>query len=168
MRRCVKLVRHDGDSRLNHASTRLDMHRSASSSLLRCGYGESSSACVGKICACAGKFVSDRDKVIVSRSVVGHVKVRHECGISDQIGINCERDSGGGVVGNDSQTVTTVADVSDSLDGTYLTLDGFSGTWAIWIDTDDSGTAEPAHGKDSSVEITSNRAVLAVRWFGCA
>ena len=55
----------------------------------------------------------------------------------------------------ETQTVTTVADVSDSLDGTYLTLDGFSGTWAIWIDTDDSGTAEPAHGKDSSVEITS-------------
>jgi len=55
----------------------------------------------------------------------------------------------------ETQTITTVADVSDSLDATFVTLDGNSGTWAIWIDTDNSGTAEPSHGKTSSVEITS-------------
>lgn len=54
----------------------------------------------------------------------------------------------------ETQTITTVADVSDSLDGTYVTLEGNSGTWAIWIDTDDSGTAEPSHGLDDSVEVT--------------
>lgn len=54
----------------------------------------------------------------------------------------------------ETQTITTVADASDSLDGTYLTLQGNSGTWAIWIDTDDSGTAEPSHGMNDSVEVT--------------
>lgn len=54
----------------------------------------------------------------------------------------------------ETQTITAVADVSDSLDGTFVTLEGASGTWAIWIDTDDSGTAEPSHGMDSSVEVT--------------
>jgi len=52
-------------------------------------------------------------------------------------------------------TVTTVADVSDSLNLKYLTLDGNSGTWAIWIDVDDSGSAEPAHGMTNSAEIIS-------------
>ena len=52
-------------------------------------------------------------------------------------------------------TVTTVADVSDSLNAKYLTLEGNSGTWAIWIDVDDSGTAEPAHGMTNSAEIIS-------------
>lgn len=54
----------------------------------------------------------------------------------------------------EKQTVTTVADVADDLDGTYLTLEGKSGTWAIWIDVDNSGTTEPAHGMDASVEVT--------------
>jgi len=54
----------------------------------------------------------------------------------------------------ETQTITAIADVADSLDGTYVTLEGNSGTWAIWIDTDDSGTAEPSHGMDSSVEVT--------------
>ena len=54
----------------------------------------------------------------------------------------------------ETQTITTVADVSANLDATYVTLEGNSGTWAIWIDADDSGTAAPAHGKDSAVEIT--------------
>lgn len=54
----------------------------------------------------------------------------------------------------ETQTITTVADSSDSLDATYVTLEGNSGTWAIWIDTDDSGTSEPSHSKDSSVEVT--------------
>jgi len=52
-------------------------------------------------------------------------------------------------------TVTTVADVSDSLNLKYLTLDGNSGTWAIWIDVDDSGSVEPAHGMTNSAEIIS-------------
>lgn len=55
----------------------------------------------------------------------------------------------------ETSTVQTVADTSASLDGTYFTLEGNSGTWAPWIDVDNSGTAEPAHGADSSVEITS-------------
>lgn len=55
----------------------------------------------------------------------------------------------------ETQTVTTVADVSDSLDGTYITLEGESGTWTVWIDVDDSGTAAPASGTDSFAEITS-------------
>ena len=52
-------------------------------------------------------------------------------------------------------TVTTVADVSDSLNLKYLTLDGNSGTWTIWIDVDDSGSVEPAHGMTNSAEIIS-------------
>ena len=55
----------------------------------------------------------------------------------------------------ETATVTTVADVSDSLNAKYFTLDGNSGTWAIWIDVDDSGTAEPAHGQTNSAEIIS-------------
>lgn len=55
----------------------------------------------------------------------------------------------------ETSTATTVADVSDSLDAKYLTLEGNSGTWAIWIDVNDSGTAEPAHGQTNSAEIIS-------------
>ena len=52
-------------------------------------------------------------------------------------------------------TVTTVADVGDSLDGIYFIMQEPAGSVAFWIDTDDSGTAEPAHGADRSVEITA-------------
>lgn len=55
----------------------------------------------------------------------------------------------------ETQTVVTVADVSASLDAKYFTLDGNSGTWAVWIDVDDSGTAAPAHGQNSAAEIKS-------------
>ena len=48
-----------------------------------------------------------------------------------------------------------MADVSDSLDGTYFILEDSSGTVAFWFDVDDSGTAEPTHGADRSVEITT-------------
>ena len=52
------------------------------------------------------------------------------------------------------QTVTTVADVSGDLNGKYFTMDGNSGTWAVWIN--EYGTApEPAHGQTNSVEISS-------------
>jgi hypothetical protein len=60
--------------------------------------------------------------------------------------------------GSDVQQINSilcVADVSDSLDGTYFILPDKDGTVAFWIDTDDSGTAEPAHGADRSVEITT-------------
>lgn len=55
----------------------------------------------------------------------------------------------------ETQTVTTVADVASSLDGTYFTLEGNSGTWAVWIDVGDTGTAEPAHGMTNDVEVTA-------------
>ena len=55
----------------------------------------------------------------------------------------------------ETQTMVTVADVTDSLNAKYVTLDGNSGTWAIWIDVDDSGTAEPAHGMTNSAKIAS-------------
>ena len=51
--------------------------------------------------------------------------------------------------------IETVADVADSLDGTYFILYDDAGSVAFWIDVDDSGTAEPAHGADRSVEITT-------------
>tara|TARA_R110002012_G_scaffold130733_3_gene283270 strand:- start:2351 stop:3097 length:747 start_codon:yes stop_codon:yes gene_type:complete len=52
------------------------------------------------------------------------------------------------------QTVTTIADSSGSLNAKYFTLEGYSGTWAVWFDIDNSGTTEPAHGKDHSVKIS--------------
>jgi len=55
----------------------------------------------------------------------------------------------------ETSTVTTVADVAASLDAKYFTLAGNSGTWAVWIDVDDGGTAEPAHGMTNSAEIIS-------------
>lgn len=51
--------------------------------------------------------------------------------------------------------ITCVADVTDSLDGTYFILNEPAGSVAFWIDTDNSGTAEPAHGASRSVEITT-------------
>lgn len=60
--------------------------------------------------------------------------------------------------GNDTQEVTSitcVADETDSLDGTYFLLEDEDGTVAFWIDTDDSGTVEPSHGADRSIEITT-------------
>jgi len=51
--------------------------------------------------------------------------------------------------------ITTVADVSGDLDGTYFEFSDDAGTVAFWFDIDDSGTAEPSHGKDRSVEITT-------------
>lgn len=54
----------------------------------------------------------------------------------------------------EQQTITTVADVSGDLNLTYFTLDGSSGTWAVWID-EYSTVPEPNHGQQNSVEITS-------------
>ena len=51
--------------------------------------------------------------------------------------------------------ITCVADSSGSLDGTYFIMYEPSGSVAFWIDVDDSGTIEPAHGADRSVEITT-------------
>lgn len=53
------------------------------------------------------------------------------------------------------QTAQTVADVSESLDGTYFIVNGETGSWAIWIDVGDSGTAAPAASTTSYAEITS-------------
>lgn len=52
------------------------------------------------------------------------------------------------------QTVTTVADVSGNLNSKYFTMDGSSGTWAVWINENSTAT-EPAHGQTNSVEISS-------------
>lgn len=51
------------------------------------------------------------------------------------------------------QTAQTVADVAGSLNTTYFTLEGITGTWAVWFDVDDSGSTEPAHGATNSVKI---------------
>lgn len=56
-------------------------------------------------------------------------------------------------------TITTVADVSGSLDGTWFYLFTQVGTsvqsWAFWFDVDNNGTAEPAHGATNAVKITA-------------
>lgn len=51
--------------------------------------------------------------------------------------------------------ITCIADASGSLDGTYFILHEPTGSVAFWIDIDNSGTVEPAHGADRSVEITA-------------
>lgn len=64
----------------------------------------------------------------------------------------------------ETSTITTIADTAGSLDGDYFSLEGNSGTWAVWYDVDNSGTAAPAHGKTNALEITSvvtgNSAIL--------
>jgi hypothetical protein len=57
----------------------------------------------------------------------------------------------------DGIKITAVADSSDSLDGKYFILDGGRGSRCFWIDTDDSGTTEPAgcSTADNSTEITA-------------
>lgn len=55
----------------------------------------------------------------------------------------------------EKQTVETVADVALSLDGKYFVVDGDSGTWGVWFDVDNSGTAEPAHGATNSAKVSS-------------
>ena len=54
-------------------------------------------------------------------------------------------------------TITAVADVSDSLDGTYFLLQDVDGSVAFWIDTDNSGTSIPsgASAADRAIEITT-------------
>ena len=52
-------------------------------------------------------------------------------------------------------SVTTVADVSNSLDGKYFILYDTTGSVAFWIDVGNTGTTEPAHGATRSVEITT-------------
>ena len=56
-------------------------------------------------------------------------------------------------------TITTVADTAASLDAKYFylfsSLLGAESAVAFWIDVDNNGTAEPAHGADTSVEITT-------------
>jgi hypothetical protein len=64
----------------------------------------------------------------------------------------------------ETQTITTIADTAGSLDGDYFTLQGNSGTWAVWYDVDNNGTSAPAHGMTNALEITSvatgNSAIL--------
>ena len=56
----------------------------------------------------------------------------------------------------ETQTVTIDASADDAKE-TYLTLEGASGSWAIWFDTYFSGSnpggTEPAHGQDNSIRI---------------
>lgn len=54
-------------------------------------------------------------------------------------------------------SITTVADVSDSLDGKYFVLYDDEGSVAFWIDTDNSGTTIPGGAAvyDRFVEITT-------------
>jgi hypothetical protein len=47
------------------------------------------------------------------------------------------------------------ADSSDDLDTKYFIIPDSAGSVAVWFDTDDSGSAEPAHGADRSIEITT-------------
>ena len=54
-----------------------------------------------------------------------------------------------------SQTGTDV-------DGTYFIIEDTTGTVAIWFDTDDSGTPEPAHGADRSIEVNPAAAASSV------
>jgi hypothetical protein len=53
--------------------------------------------------------------------------------------------------------ITTVADISSSLDGTTFILQDGAGSVAFWIDVDDSGTTIPseAAAEDRAVEITT-------------
>lgn len=51
--------------------------------------------------------------------------------------------------------IDTIADVSGSLDGKYFILYDQNGSVAFWYDVGDSGTLEPSHGADRSVEITT-------------
>lgn len=39
------------------------------------------------------------------------------------------------------------------LDGTYFIIEDTNGSVAVWFDVDNSGTAEPAHGADRSIEV---------------
>lgn len=54
-------------------------------------------------------------------------------------------------------TDLTVLEAGDgsNIDGSYFILPDANGTVAFWIDVDDSGTSEPSHGADRSVEITT-------------
>ncbi len=64
--------------------------------------------------------------------------------------------------GADGLDITPVADVSDSLDGTYFVLEGdnkiHSNSVCFWFDIDDSGTSQPGgacSSADANEEITS-------------
>lgn len=54
-------------------------------------------------------------------------------------------------------TITAVADVAASLDGTFFKLSDTAGTVGFWIDVDDSGTLIPAGASalDRAIEITT-------------
>ena len=52
------------------------------------------------------------------------------------------------------EILTEGADAT-SVDGSYFTLPDINGNIAFWFDVDDSGTTEPLHGANRSVEITS-------------
>lgn len=58
--------------------------------------------------------------------------------------------------GNAGHTITEdTAGSGSAIDGTYWIAQDTDGSVAFWIDVDDSGTAEPVHGADRSVEITT-------------
>lgn len=64
------------------------------------------------------------------------------------------------VLGGGTQEVTkitTVADDSDSLDGTYFIIHDEAGSVGVWIDTDNSGTTIPsgANAADRALEVTT-------------
>ena len=65
-------------------------------------------------------------------------------------------------------SIVTVADIAGSLDGKYFVMQELAGSVAFWIDVDDSGTAEPAHGADRSVEITTITAGMTAAQVGTA
>jgi hypothetical protein len=52
-------------------------------------------------------------------------------------------------------SIVTRADVAADLDAKYFILEDAAGTVAFWIDVDDDGAVEPAHGCARSVEITT-------------
>ena len=58
---------------------------------------------------------------------------------------------------NEVTAITTVADVADSLDGTFFIISDDLGTVAFWYDTDDSGTTIPAGAAaaNRAIEITT-------------
>ena len=61
--------------------------------------------------------------------------------------------SAGGV--KEVSTITTIADDSDSLDGTYFVLQDEAGSVGFWFDVDNSGTTVPTTGADRDVEVTT-------------
>lgn len=52
-------------------------------------------------------------------------------------------------------SISTVADVAWSLGGKWLSLEGNSGTWGVWLDPESDGFSDPTTGMDNSVRVHS-------------